>query len=171
MSLPTVLILGAGYGGIAAANALQGSAHVIVVERKQYQDHCIATPRGLCNADFAKSIVVDLHDALPHAIIINDSVTQVTMTTVQLASGVTLGFDYLVVATGSQHAIRPKASTVADAQAEYQANVAILVRSKHALIVGGGPVAVETAGELAHFYPELKLTLVTSGSKLLDTVS
>ena len=46
-----------------------------------------------------------------------------------------------------------------------------LTKHKHALVVGGGPVGIELAGELADFQPHLKVTLATGGPALLDRVS
>jgi NADH dehydrogenase FAD-containing subunit len=42
----------------------------------------------------------------------------------------------------------------------------ILPKIKSVLIAGAGPVGVETAGEIAHFYPDVKITIVSAGEIL-----
>jgi NADH dehydrogenase FAD-containing subunit len=77
-------------------------------------------------------------------------------------------FDYLVIATGSSYAFPGKI-------AEYERSVAInlynnlqgkIEKSEKILIIGGGPVGVELAGEIATDFPSKDITLVHSHSTL-----
>eukprot|EP00730_Choanoeca_flexa_P016652 TRINITY_DN7919_c0_g1_i2.p1 TRINITY_DN7919_c0_g1~~TRINITY_DN7919_c0_g1_i2.p1 ORF type:complete len:397 (+),score=113.48 TRINITY_DN7919_c0_g1_i2:77-1267(+) len=170
--MKTVLILGGGYTGAAVASKLKGACSVVVVERKDFQDHCIAALRGYAAAGKdVEPCIFPLQSALPHAVLVHDAVADVNDDGVRLESGAILkGYDYLVLATGSHHAIRVQARTAAEAKQEYEAGHQALKASKHCLIVGGGPVAVELAGELIHYHPELQITMATSGPSLLDKV-
>ena len=175
MTRPSVVIIGAGYAGTALAAKLQGQADIIVIEKNDFQDHAVAGLRAYAKGSIdgaADNAIFSLADALPYATILQDTVTKVEAESISLSSGVVLsGYDYLVIATGSHHAIRVQSTTHAEAQVEYETIRTKLLECKNALIVGGGPVAVEMAGELGHAMPELALTLATSGKTLLDTVS
>lgn len=76
--------------------------------------------------------------------------------------GETIHFDYLVIATGTRYPAPAKATTL-----DYDSTRANLVTlrseiksAQSIVIVGGGPVGIELAGEIREVYPKTKVTIV-----------
>jgi NADH dehydrogenase FAD-containing subunit len=173
---PRVVILGAGFGGLAAARTLCGTeAEVALVDQ---QNHHLFQPllyqvatAGLSPADIAAPIraIVKRHKATR---VLLDAVTGIDVRArrVQLAGGATLPYDFLIVATGARHsyfgrddwaAFAPGLKTIDDAT-RLRRN--ILYALEHAetlppgpardrqltfVLIGGGPTGVEMAGAIA----------------------
>lgn len=173
---PRVVIVGAGFGGLAAARALCGKgADVTIVDK---QNHHLFQPllyqvatAGLSPADIAAPIrsIVKKHKAtrvLLDEIIGVDAAQQLVL----LAAGAPLPYDYLVLATGVTHsyfghddwsAFAPGLKTIDDAirlrrNILYALEHAETLPAGHArdreltfVLVGGGPTGVEMAGAIA----------------------
>ncbi|KAJ3189652.1 Apoptosis-inducing factor 2 [Irineochytrium annulatum] len=89
-------------------------------------------------------------------------VTEVHESSVTLSTGAFVAFDYLVMATGAKHGVpsRPMAMSKAEGVKEFEGYAKAVERAARILIVGGGPVGVETAGEIRARYPEKEITVV-----------
>ncbi|KAI8890299.1 FAD/NAD(P)-binding domain-containing protein [Backusella circina FSU 941] len=93
-----------------------------------------------------------------------------------LTSGESLDFDYVVITTGSTYADPWKAATgnehanFIDLKARSDYIIEQRLRYKSAmniLCIGGGPVGVETAAEIAHNAPEKQVILVDANEVVL----
>jgi NADH dehydrogenase len=179
--LPHIVIVGAGFGGLACAKALGGAAcRVTVVDRNNYHLfvpllYQVATA-GLSPADIAEAVrkILRRHrniDVVLGTVVGVDRIQR----TVQLSDGNAIAFDILVLATGSAYnyfgrpeweAYAPGLKSIADARAlrsrllrafELAEREPDPTRQRALLttvIVGGGPTGVEIAGavaELARF--------------------
>ncbi|KAJ2811091.1 hypothetical protein H4S07_002281, partial [Coemansia furcata] len=93
----------------------------------------------------------------------------VTATNITLSDGQTLVYDYLVLATGARNKLPSNllSSSIAEAQDEATRLFDAVARAQSILIVGGGAVGVEIAGEIGHAYPDKSVTLVHSAPRLL----
>ncbi len=167
---PRVVILGGGFGGMAAAQALGKSANVTVVDRHNYQ-----TFLPLLYQVSTAGLAAD-HVAYPIRGALQKSAGRFRMgspisidhrnKTVKLDSSEVLPFDHLVVAIGSvtadfgtpgveEHALGMK--TIHEAlmiRAEVMRRFEDLCRFEDdtrlsLVVVGGGPTGVEMAGALA----------------------
>jgi apoptosis-inducing factor 2 len=85
---------------------------------------------------------------------------------VTLSNGSTLEYDYLIVATGS---LGPRTlgaalstTTKAGILKHFQDMQTAIAGAQRILVVGGGPVGLELAGELAHYTKGKQITLVSS---------
>ncbi len=176
MESPRVVIVGAGFGGLACARSLgRSNCRVTVVDRSNHHlfqpllyqvataglaAPAIAAPtrfllRGYGNIT---TLMADVQSILP------------AERKVVLDDGSMLEFDYLVVASGATHsyfgkdewaAHAPALKTLADAQdirrrvlqafefAERAATPAETARWLRFVVIGGGPTGVELAGTLA----------------------
>ena len=94
----------------------------------------------------------------------------VTPIAVQLTSGASVPYDYLVLAPGITGSVgKPmQATQLAERRAFFVAEAARLRSASSVLIIGGGPVGVELAGEIMTEMPGKKITLVHTGSALMD---
>ena len=80
----------------------------------------------------------------------------------------TVFFDYLVIASGSSYQLLIKSQNFTDnLRSECMSKQAYALKeSKDILIVGGGVVGVELAGEIAAKYDDKNITIVHNGATL-----
>jgi NADH dehydrogenase len=173
--LPRVVIVGAGFGGLACARALRHApASITLIDRQNYHLfqpllYQVATA-GLSPADIAIPIRTIFRDQF------NANVVLATVTGVDterreaLAEGLSIPYDYLVIATGATHSyfgqdgwapFAPGLKRVEDAtlvrrrvleafeHAEVAASEVERRRLLTFVVVGGGPTGVELAGAIA----------------------
>ncbi|MDA5285624.1 NAD(P)/FAD-dependent oxidoreductase [Streptomyces sp. NPDC054904] len=154
-----VMVIGGGYAGVMAANRLTRRRDVTVtlINPRPSFVHRIRLHQLLGDTD---SAVVEYREVLTErASLLVDTVTRVDAAgrSVQLASGDSLGYDYLIYAVGSGSAD----PTVPGAD-EYAYPIATLEDAQRLLpvldtaparaavtVVGAGPTGIETAAELA----------------------
>jgi NADH:ubiquinone reductase (H+-translocating) len=170
-----VVIVGAGFGGLAAARALRNApAEVLVVDRKNHHLfqpllYQVATA-GLAATQIAspvRSILASQEDA--HVVL--GEVTGVDLAARQVTlSDRKVAYDQLVIATGSTHSyfghgewaeFAPGLKTLDDAlevrrriltafeRAEVEEDRAERERLMTFVVIGGGPTGVELAGAIA----------------------
>jgi NADH dehydrogenase len=171
---PRVVIVGAGFGGLTAAKALNGTAFdVTVVDQHNYHLfqpllYQVATA-ALSPADIASPIRSILRDQ-DNANVILARVSGVdTLHKAVIAERHRIPFDYLLLATGAEHAYfghdwascAPGLKTIDDAtdlrrrillafeRAETESDAQERRRLLNFVVVGGGPTGVEMAGAIA----------------------
>jgi NADH dehydrogenase len=171
---PRVVIVGAGFGGLSAAKQLaKAPFDVTVVDRHNYHLfqpllYQVATA-ALSPGDIASPIRSILRSQ-PNANVILAKVSGVdTVRKEVIAEGRRIPFDYLIVATGAEHAYfgndwaphAPGLKTIDDAtylrrrillafeRAETEPNPDERRRLLNFVVVGGGPTGVEMAGAIA----------------------
>jgi NADH dehydrogenase len=173
--LPRVVIVGAGFGGLNAAQALgRANAKITVIDRKNYHTfqpllYQVATA-GLSPGEIAAPIrsILSSHK--------NVEVLMAEVTGFDLDRGkvetpdADIPYDYLIVAAGASHAyfghedwepFAPGLKTIEDALeirrrvllafelAERQVAAGAAAAPLNFVVVGGGPTGVELAGTLA----------------------
>ncbi len=173
---PHVVIVGAGFGGLAAAKRLSGRAvDVTIVDRHNHHLfqpllYQVATA-ALSPADIAAPIRSIFADA-PNVRVLLDEVTGIVQAhkRVSLARSGSLDYDWLVLATGARHSYfgrddwachAPGLKSIEDATAIRRR---VLLALEHAegevdrrrrselltfVVIGGGPTGVEMAGAIA----------------------
>jgi NADH dehydrogenase FAD-containing subunit len=178
--LPHVVIVGGGFGGIAAASGLRNApCRVTLIDRRNYHLfqpllYQVATA-GLSPGDIASPIREMLRTQANLRVLLGD-VTGVDVPAREVCLGAArIGYDTLVLATGARHSyfgrdewsgLAPGLKTIDDATA-IRRNLLLAFETAEAtddpvsraawltfVIVGGGPTGVELAGaivELARF--------------------
>jgi NADH dehydrogenase FAD-containing subunit len=172
---PHVVVVGGGFGGIAAVRSLRRvGCRITLIDRR---NHYLFQPllyqvatAALSPADIAipiRSVVRGQDNVavrLGHVVGVDIAVREVLLT------GSRIGFDYLIIATGAQHSYfgrddwavhAPGLKSIEDAtamrsrmlrafeQAESEAHPCDRVPWLTFVIVGGGPTGVELAGAMA----------------------
>jgi NADH dehydrogenase len=173
---PHVVIVGAGFGGLAAARALRrADVAVTVIDQRNYHLfqpllYQVATA-GLSPAEIAAPIRAILRDQANARVLLGRVATvDAAGKAVVLADGARVPFDWLIVATGAQHSYfgnerwarhAPGIKTIDDALAVRRRVLLALERAetetdpdrRRALltfvVIGGGPTGVEMAGAIA----------------------
>ena len=171
---PHVVIIGGGFGGLTAAQALAGApVQVTLLDRRNHHVfqpllYQVATA-GLSATDIAAPLRHILRRASNVTVLLADVVRVDTAARkVVLADG-EVGYDFLVLATGATHSYfghddwafhAPGLKTLEDAlfirrrtliafeRAEKETDAARLRRLLTFVVIGGGPTGVELAGTL-----------------------
>ena len=173
--LPHVVIVGAGFGGIACARALQHApARVTLVDRQNYHLfqpllYQVATA-ALSPADIAIPVRTIFRDQFNARVMLATVNGVDTAQREIIAEGLKLHYDHLVIATGATHSYFGKDAWAPFAPGLKRVDDATLVRSRvleafegaevaasqdeqHRrltfVVVGGGPTGVELAGAIA----------------------
>ncbi|HWL75635.1 MAG TPA: FAD-dependent oxidoreductase, partial [Burkholderiaceae bacterium] len=172
---PTVVIIGAGFGGLAAARGLRNAAvQVVVIDRANHHTfqpllYQVATA-GLSAPQIASPIRHILRSQKNARVLLGEAVSiDIAAKRVALADG-EIEFDYLVVGAGLTHSYfgnsawaehAPGLKTLDDAleirrriliafeRAEREHDAAKRAAWLTFVVIGGGPTGVELAGTLA----------------------
>ncbi|MCE9522396.1 MAG: NAD(P)/FAD-dependent oxidoreductase [Alphaproteobacteria bacterium] len=171
-----VVIVGAGFGGLSAAKALvQAPVDVTIIDRHNYHLfqpllYQVATA-SLSPAEIAQPIRSIVRFQRNTRVLLDEvGGVDTANKVVRTAAGRSIGFDYLVVATGARHsyfgkdhweAFAPGIKSVDDAtrvrakilmafeRAEVETDKAARAALLTFVVVGGGPTGVEMAGAIA----------------------
>lgn len=174
-SLPKVVIVGAGFGGLTAAKALaKAPAHVTLIDRRNHHLfqpllYQVATA-GLAPTQIATPIRAILRKQRNTDVALG-AVEGVDLERRQVILGDRrIAYDYLIIATGARHAyfghddwesVAPGLKTLEDAtalrkrillafeRAELEHDASERARLTTFVVIGGGPTGVETAGAIA----------------------
>ncbi|KAI0700184.1 FAD/NAD-P-binding domain-containing protein [Cytidiella melzeri] len=180
-SKKNVVVVGGGLAGLAAAKGLVTKLdatkyNVVLVTSKPYYIHLIALIR---------MTVSDIDDLENRALIPYDKVSGLihkvgTVVSIEetapgeggslvFVDGERLPYAALLLSTGSTW---PGPLAVGDSDKEIRNNLkqwrSKYATARHVVIVGGGPVGIETVGEIKDVYPDTKVTLVHSEAQLLS---
>ncbi|KAH8814679.1 hypothetical protein DL96DRAFT_1535093 [Flagelloscypha sp. PMI_526] len=178
----TVVIIGSGSGGSLAhslAPKLDASKHeLILISPLPYYMLLIPALRmnitSEGNLDSTEKAMIPLDNLFPPGVPgrhIQGVVTSIEENTVSLEDGTAVDYDILVLATGSKWTGLlqfPFNNGEKAVQSYIEKQRAAIASAKDVIIAGGGSVGVELAGEIRHFYPKTKVTIVHSGNTPLN---
>jgi apoptosis-inducing factor 2 len=167
--MTNVIVVGGGYGGVAAAKALDGVADVVLVEPREAFLHNVAALRGVVDPAWTDRLFIPYAGLLARGEVRRDRAVRVAAGEVELASGAVLTADYVVLATGSAAPYPAKVDTLATAPAlaRLRATRDALERASRVLLLGAGPIGLEFAGEIAAAWPGKPVTVVDPAADLL----
>lgn len=166
----TVAVIGGGYGGIAAAKALDEIADVCLIEPRETFVHNVAALRAVADPDWIGRLFLPYSRLLARGRVIQDRAVRVDAGSVTLGSGEQIAADYIILATGSRYPFpaKPDLDEAAAASARLHAAHRALASSGHALLLGAGPVGLELAGEIKAAWPEKPVTIIDPARDVLS---
>jgi apoptosis-inducing factor 2 len=164
-----VVVVGGGYAGIVVAGTLDDVADVTLVEPKETFVHYVAQLRAAVDPAWAEKIFIPYDGLLSRGRVVRDAATRVRPGSVELASGVRLDADYVVLATGSAGPFPTRLDGTGRGAAVQRLRElrASLDRSTGVLLLGAGAIGLEFAGEIAAAWPGKPVTLVDPATELL----
>ncbi|AYF77263.1 oxidoreductase [Nocardia yunnanensis] len=167
MSEHRIVILGAGYAGLAAAQEARKAdgAHVTVIDpHTEFVDrvrlHQVAAGQHVRRWELRKTL------AAKGIEFVNGRAERIDTETrrVELATGETVAYDSLIYALGSRADLSmvPGAAEFAHTVATSEDVRRIPALTGRVAVVGGGATGLETVTELAESHPDLEVVLVSS---------
>ena len=191
-----VVIIGGGFAGMQAALDLRKTCEVTLIDKKRYFEYVPGTPAALAGAaplspasrgDSAKkrekTLTVPYSKALGKSVAFECAAGRDVrvMSAYVDVGGDCFEYDELILATGSHYPGVLKAECDGEAGEDRDARMREIAearedvtKGKSVVVIGGGVVGVELAGELAARNAKMKsgarVILVHSGPRLLDTL-
>ena len=174
-----VVIYGGGMAGALLAKALAPTFRITLVDPNDYFEVPMAAPRSLVKPAFAEGAIFPFSAILPGVHHVRGMLTELTPGGghVQLPNGEQelVAGQISVLATGSAYAnalMRARGGASGEERkAFYRRFHTRLEGAQRILIVGGGPIGVEVAGEIVETYPGKALTLLEAGPRLMAGTS
>ena len=174
----TIIIVG---GGIAGARVAQELAKfrnkdivIKLIDLKNYFEVPYATLRGIIKPNTIGKKLRKYYRDFIRVDFIQGKVIEINPNNIKLENGKELKFNIAIIATGSKykHFSIPKPSDIVTSMKErdkqFHEEHQKLVKAQHILIIGGGPVGVELAGDIAYYYPKKTIYLVEALPRLLN---
>ncbi|XP_036591326.1 ferroptosis suppressor protein 1 [Trichosurus vulpecula] len=168
-----VVIVGGGFGGIAAASQLQSwGVPFTLVDMRDAFHHNVGALRASVESGFAKKTFISFTktfgDSFRQDLVVG---LDLENQKVLLQRGEALSYSHLILATGSSGPFPGKFNQILDLQSAveaYEVMVKQIQKSQRVVVVGGGSAGVEMAAELKTDYPEKEVTLIHSKALLAD---
>jgi len=171
-----VVVIGGGFAGARVAQEVakhSNLADVTLIDRKAHFEVTYATLRAMVEPltigrRFAKRYVEFVRGDF-----IQETVADINTKELVLESGRIVPYDYAVIATGSYYRtlpiLKPSAPmTLEDRERQFDDELIKVTEAQSILIIGGGTVGVEMAGEIADKFPEKNIRLVHGAERLVD---
>lgn len=171
MTKPRVVIVGAGHAGIELTRELKQAAQVVLIDQKGFHEINWAAVRSSVEPQLGNATIIPYQEiAAVKDSFLQASVTSVSNAAVTLSTGVQHEYDYLIFSFGTDYKdkfIYTNSGSVDSRRAQFQDAHKQLDKAQSCLVIGGGPVGVELAAEVATGTKGKLVTLVTSAERLL----
>ncbi|PLB52193.1 putative mercuric reductase [Aspergillus steynii IBT 23096] len=179
-----VVVIGASFAGYHAARCLASSLptgyRVVIVEKNTHLQVTWVLPRfSVVGGHEHKAFIPygPYLSAVPKGSYewVRDTAEQISVDedgggNVQLGSGTTIDFEYLVMATGASGSLPSRVGVTTKKEGMEMLSIEQdkLVAATDVVVLGGGPAGIELAGDAKSRYPEKNVTLVHSRKALLN---
>lgn len=163
-----VAIVGGGYAGFDLARRLDAHVDVTLLEAREAFVHNVGAIRAVVEPELADRIVFPYDRLLKRGAVIRGRAQAIDAGGVTLDDGNRITADAIVVATGSRYAapFKPQGDSAADFVAQLRDTAAQIAAAERIVIVGGGAVGVELAGEIKAVHPGKAVALISDQPQL-----
>lgn len=168
-----IIVIGGGFAGALTAKKLEKKKDfkVTLIDTKNYFEFTPGILRTIVSPSHIKKIQILHNHYLHRSKIITDKVIEISEKYVKLKSGKKIEFDYLVIASGSKYElpIKEQDLIISTRASHLRDCYEKLCKAKSILIIGGGLVGVELAGEILDHYKKenKKITIVHSAPEII----
>lgn len=174
-----VVVLGGSWAGVELVRRLSESLptgyKVIMVEKNSHFNYTFNFPRYSVLQGREHTAFIPYNGIVKRApdgifFHVQDTVENITATQVHLASGDTIDYEYLAIATGSAQPPPARLSSTdwQDGCSELRSIQESIKASKKIAVVGAGAVGIELATDAKEFYPDKEVTLIHSRGQLMN---
>jgi len=170
-----VVLIGLGLIGAHVAQQLEKQKGIVltVIDRKLFFENNTASVRSLIQPQVLQHTTIAHSDWLSKSTqLIVGNVVDVTDAQVSVDCNGQIRqvpFDVLIIASGSSYsAFKPSSGDFHERKAFVEAYADRIKQAQSILVLGGGPVGLETTGEILHADPNKKVTLVHREDRLLQ---
>ena len=163
-----IVIMGGGFAGSEIARKLENKFDVTLIDAKDYFEFTPGVLRTIVKPEHIRKIQVLHSRYLKKTEIVVGNVGEVNKKSVKIGNK-KVSFDYLVVASGSKYNSPFKEAVINTARADHLKNsYKAVCKAKNILIVGGGLVGVELAGEILDSFKGKKIIMVHRENNLIE---
>ena len=169
----TVVIIGGGAGGGLAALALDRNPkiHTVLIDTKEYFEETPAVLRMMVEEEYEyfDAAHIEHKEYIVNGEVVVGRVTTVSDNYVCVGKNQIIRFDYLIVATGTRYPSEIKTSNTSleFRRRQMKTERQRIQAANKIVMIGGGLVGTELAGEIRSYFPEKDIQLVTRNEKLL----
>jgi NADH dehydrogenase FAD-containing subunit len=183
-TLKNVVVIGASGAGAQLAHSLEKTLpkdhRIVLIEANEFAYWPIGALRAAVQPGFEKEVFASLDGFFGkdsrHVLLAGYNVTEIKGDSITLDrdapapfNGSTISVEIGVIATGSSYntPMRPVSAKLDESVAALKKNQEDVKNAKHVVILGGGPVGVEFAGEIVAQHPGKSITIVQRDDRLI----
>ena len=141
-----------------------------LIEPKEYFHHCVAALRAAVDPTWVARTAIPLNEAFGSSYLQGRAVAlDPEEKVVTLEDGQRISYSHCVISVGSlgPHPARSCQVSVSELETDCRDLSEAVTAAKNILIVGGGPVGVELAGEIVELHNDKSITIVSASDKLV----
>ncbi|KAJ8030933.1 Apoptosis-inducing factor 2 [Holothuria leucospilota] len=168
-----VVVVGGGYGGAHAVDLLRGKCQLTVLDPREYYHYCVGSLRATVEPGLEKKILIPYKEAW-QGVYRQGKVTAINPDEqlILLEDGDKVSYDVVIIATGCHGHFPGKidlnVKTMAEAEKLFKEKQEQVKKADRITIIGAGAVGVEMSAEIATEYPTKKVTVISSGSDIIQ---
>ena len=169
-----VLIIGGGFAGVSAAQALETQGiKTLLVDRKDYFEVTFAMLRNVSAPEMTNNSARKKYKEFLNGQFLQGSIKDLDEQTATLEDGTQISFKESIIASGTRYPSMPvaksdSAMSIKERNDELKQYHQQLKTAKKVMVIGGGVVGVELAGEIAYAMPNTQVSLAHNSDVLLN---
>lgn len=164
-----LVVIGGGFAGSKIAKELENDFETTLIDTKDYFEYTPGVLESITDPACTKEIRILHTSYLKKAQVVIGKVQKISEKHV-LVAGRKIGFDYLVIASGSKYSFpfKDHDAIITKRASRLRAHCSDLAKAKTILVIGGGFSGVELAGDITEKYPKKKVIIVHAMDRLLE---